>query len=186
MRFNLSPRRVAIAAVVVGGAMVLSGCYESDSSIISASDSILPIKTGKYCQYDFTNSTRSWDSTCNDVTVSAGANNSYTVENHSADTVYTVRIDGKPIGSGSYDGQYIAEACWDDKDGKGCYVGMVMVEDNKNFQFVMPSCNSDASDYNSDTDACDVKSVDEARTAFESAGFWDTDDLRKYVWQSDS
>jgi len=182
----MSFKHVLTAGALMTGAAMLSGCYESDSSIISSSDSISPIKAGKYCQYDFTDKTRSWDSTCNDVTVTAGPNNSYTVVNASADTTYTVHIDGKPVGSGSFEDQYIMEACWDDKDGKGCYVGMVMVEDNKNFQFVMPSCNSDDASYNSDSDACDVKSVDEARAAFESAGFWDTDDLRKYVWQSDS
>ena len=174
-------KQALVVALIAGGAIALSGCYESTGSIVAASESIMPIKTGHYCEYDFANDQRQWSDTCNDAVITSPSANTYVIHNPDIDTTYTVHIDGKPLDSGDLEGNYITEACWDDpKDGKGCYVGTIHVIDNETFHWVYPACTSP----DSGADPCKVGDETAARQAFASATTWGTDDLRKYVWKS--
>lgn len=178
---NRVVKRTVIAALICGGAVALAGCYESSDSIIAESEGIMPLKTGHYCEYDFLNDQRTWDSTCHDVTITSPSVNTYVITNPEISTTYTVHIDGKPLDSGDLSGNYITEACWDDAaDGKGCYVGTIKVFDNQTFHWVYPACTSP----DSGDDTCHLADEAAARAAFADATTWGTDDLRKYVWQS--
>ncbi len=178
---NMRIKQALVASAILAGAAALTGCYESDSSIISAADSVMPIQTGHYCQYDFLQDQRSWDTTCNTVVISSPSANTYLVVNNELNTRYTVHIDGKPLDSGDLGGNYLAEACWDDsKDGKGCYIGTLRIFDSQTFHWVFPACSSPSEG----DDPCKLNSEQAARVAFASATTWGTDDLRKYVWMS--
>ncbi len=177
-------RTASVVGLLCGGAVLLAGCYESDGSIVSDYESIMPLKTGHYCQYDFLDEQRTWDTTCHDVTIASPSANTYVVTDSDASTVYTVHIDGKPLESGDLAGNYITEACWDDAtDGKGCYVGTIKVFDNQTFHWVYPACSS-PDDGAAAADPCRIDSEATARSEFLNAARWSTDDLRKYVWQA--
>lgn len=174
-----------VLALICAGGVALSGCYESDTSIIAAADSIMPLKVGKYCQYDFSDDQRTWEDTCNEVTISSPSSNTYVLDNRDIDTTYTVHIHGKPIAGGDLEGNYIVEACWaanGDTD-PGCYVGTIRVFDNQTFHWVYPACTSPDDD-SAAADPCHIDSVATARAQFANATTWGTDDLRKYVWKS--
>jgi len=167
----------ALAGVaIMGGAIMLAGCYQSDSSIIPAADSIMPLKVGHYCEYSFDETQRGWGTECTDAELTSTAPNTYTFK--TSVTTYAVHISGKPLDGGDLKGNYLVEACDTVDTTNGCYVGTIKVFDNQSFHWVYPACAS--------PDDAECKLADEAaaRSAFASATAWGTDDLRKYVWKS--
>ncbi len=140
----------------------LAGCYESKASLINSEQAVTYLNTGQYCRYDYDSKTEEYGETCNPETLKwAATKNSYLA--NIDDYQRIIRVDGRPVSTGIFAGQYIGEACSYDKNYPQPYIcvyGALDIQYDGTVIWTAPQCEDG-------TDSCPIANYQELRQLFE-------------------